>query len=87
VGRIAPGLAADYLLVDLDVPELVSTRDLVWELVRRGNRDLIEVVAVAGRPRLVDGWPPDFDREAFLRRTRRLAAAAVTRAGLGGGPE
>jgi cytosine/adenosine deaminase-related metal-dependent hydrolase len=87
VGRIAPGLAADYLLVDLDVPELVSTRDVVWELVRRGNRDLIEVVAVAGRPRLVDGWPSDFDREAFLRRSRRLATAAVTRAGLSGGPE
>lgn len=81
-GRVAPGFAADYLLVDLDVPELVSSRDLVWELVRRGHRDQIEAVVVAGRVRLVRGWPIGFDRDTFQRRARRLAQSAVRRAGL-----
>ena len=79
VGRISTGSAADYLLIDLDVPEMVASSDVVWELVRRGNRDQIRVVVVAGRVRLVDGWPPDFDRDAFLARTRALQSAAAER--------
>lgn len=84
VGRVAPGYAADFLLIDLDVPELVASADLEWELVRRGSREQVRVVVVGGRARLVDGWPPDLDRDAFLSRTRALQSAAVRRAGLAG---
>lgn len=78
-GRVAAGLAADFLLVDLSVPELVSSRDLVWELVRRGDRGQITMVVVAGRPRLVDGRPVDWDAGAFVEEARKLAATAVRR--------
>ena len=48
-GAIAPGLAADYLLVDLDVPEVAPSWDLEWELVRLTGRDQILAVVVAGQ--------------------------------------
>jgi 5-methylthioadenosine/S-adenosylhomocysteine deaminase len=51
-GEIAPGFAADCLLVDIDVPEFSPSWDLTWELVRLGNRDQIVAVLVAGRLRL-----------------------------------
>jgi cytosine/adenosine deaminase-related metal-dependent hydrolase len=38
-GKIKSGLAADFLIVDIDVPELTPSWDLTWELVRLGNRD------------------------------------------------
>ena len=50
-GRIAPGLAADFLLVDLDRPEFTPSHDLTWELVRYGNRDQIDAVFTNGRLR------------------------------------
>ena len=33
-GEIAVGKAADFLIVDIDVPEFYPSRDLVWELTR-----------------------------------------------------
>ena len=76
-GRIAPGLAADFLLVDLAVPELVPSRDLMWELTRFGNRDQIEAVFVAGRLRLWRGWPLDWDARATMREVAARAEAAI----------
>jgi hypothetical protein len=29
-GEIGPGLAADFLIVDIDTPEMVPSWDLVW---------------------------------------------------------
>ena len=66
-GRIAAGLAADFLLVDLDVPELTPSWDLSWELVRLANRDQIEAVFVGGALRLWQGWPVDWDARALMR--------------------
>ncbi len=79
-GRLAPGLAADLLVVDVDVPELSPSWDLPWELVRLGNRDQIEAVLVAGRLRLWRGWPPDWDARALMARVSALARDAVARA-------
>ncbi|MFV0137870.1 amidohydrolase family protein [Streptomyces sp. HMX87] len=79
-GTIAPGLAADFLLVDVDTPELALSWDLPWELVRRGNRDQITAVFVAGRLRMWHGRPADWDGAALVRRAAELARAAVGRA-------
>ncbi|WP_274563981.1 amidohydrolase family protein [Streptomyces spiramyceticus] len=79
-GRIADGLAADFLLVDVSGPEMQPTWDLPWELVRRGNRDQISAVFVAGRLRLWRGWPVDWDGPAFVRRAAELGREAVRRA-------
>lgn len=79
-GEIAPGLAADFLLVDLDVPEMTPSWDRPWELVRYANRDQIEAVFTNGRLRLWQGWPVEWDARALLREVREAAGAAVERA-------
>ncbi|MFH5773194.1 amidohydrolase family protein [Paracoccus sp. NGMCC 1.201697] len=79
-GRIAPGLAADFLLVDLDRPEFTPSHDLGWELVRYGSRDQIDAVFTNGRLRMVQGWPVDWDARALLKEVRDLAAPAIAAA-------
>ncbi|MBC8635574.1 amidohydrolase family protein [Caballeronia sp. EK] len=80
IGEIAPGKAADFLLVDLDVPEMRPSWDLTWELVRLANRSQIEAVFVAGKLRLWQGWPTDWDARAFLREVDEIASEVVARA-------
>ncbi|MEU3504109.1 amidohydrolase family protein [Streptomyces hundungensis] len=79
-GSIAAGMAADFLLVDIATPELALSWDLPWELVRRGNRDQINAVFVAGRLRMWHGRPTDWDGPALVRRATALARTAVSRA-------
>lgn len=79
-GRIAPGLAADFLLVDLDRPEFTPSHDLTWELVRYGNRDQIDAVVTNGQLRMVRGQPVGWDAHALLAEIRSLAAPAIAKA-------
>lgn len=79
-GRIAPGLAADFLLVDLDRPEFTPSHDLTWELVRYGSRDQIDAVFTNGRLRLAHGWPVDWDARALMAEIRERAAPAIAKA-------
>ncbi|MBT2299515.1 amidohydrolase family protein [Variovorax paradoxus] len=79
-GRIACGLVADFLLLDLDVPEFVPSWDLTWELVRFANRDQIEAVFVNGALRLWKGWPPAWDARALMREVAEIARRDVQRA-------
>ena len=79
-GSIAPGLAADYLLIDLDVPEMTPSWDLGWELVRLANRDQIIATVIAGSARLWRGWPLDWDGRALMRQVAAIAGPAVARA-------
>lgn len=79
-GEIAVGKAADFLLVDVDTPEMCTSVDLTWDLVRLGNRDQIEAVFVDGRLRLWKGWPTDWDARALQRQLARTAQAAIARA-------
>lgn len=80
IGRIAPGCAADLLVLRLDVPELTPSFDLTWEAVRYFNRDQIETVWVAGQVRLRDGWPVDWDARALLEDARAIAESIVATA-------
>ncbi|MGW1519515.1 amidohydrolase family protein [Streptomyces sp. NPDC002287] len=81
-GRIAAGAAADFLLVDVGGPEMRTSRDLPWELVRRGNRDQITAVFVAGRLRMWRGRPVGWDHRPLLERAAELAEQVVARAGV-----
>ncbi|MGW7485674.1 amidohydrolase family protein [Streptomyces sp. NPDC054786] len=81
-GEIAVGKAADFLVVDLDVPELTPSYDLRWELVRLAHRDQIAAVVVGGTLRLWHGWPPDWDGHALVSRAAQLGPEVVRRAGL-----
>lgn len=79
-GEIAVGKRADFLLVDLDVPEMTPSWDLTWELVRLAGRDQITAVFVDGRLRLWRGWPVDWDGRALLREVDEAARNAVASA-------
>ena len=79
-GAIAPGLAADFLLLDLDVPEMQPSWDLGWELVRLADRSQIEAVFVNGALRLWRGWPVDWDARALLAEVREIARDDIARA-------
>jgi cytosine/adenosine deaminase-related metal-dependent hydrolase len=79
-GEIRSGLAADFLLVDLNVPEMTPSWDLTWEMVRLANRDQIEAVYVNGTLRLWRGWPVDWDAGALMAEAARMADAAVAQA-------
>ena len=79
-GQVTVGRAADFLLVDLDVPELTPSWDLRWELVRLASRAQIESVHVQGRLRLWQGWPVDWDARALLAEVREVARDRVARA-------
>ena len=79
-GQVSVGRAADFLLVDLDVPEMTPSWDLRWELVRLASRAQIESVHVQGRLRLWQGWPVDWDAHALLDEVREAARERVARA-------
>ena len=79
-GEIAVGKAADFLIVDLDVPEMKPSWDLTWELVRLAARDQIVSVHVAGRMRLWQGWPVDWDARALMAEVDAIGAQAVANA-------
>ena len=80
LGEIAPGRRADFLVVDVDVPELCPAIDLDWDLLRLGNRDQIDAVFVEGRMRLWRGWPVDWDGPALVAELRELASRAIAAA-------
>lgn len=79
-GSITEGLAADFLLVDLDRPEFTPSHDLTWELVRYGNRDQIDAVFTSGQLRLWQGWPIDWDARALLEEVRGETTTAIAEA-------
>lgn len=79
-GAIRRGLAADFLLIDLERPEFTPSHDLPWELVRYGNRDQIDAVFTNGHLRLWQGWPLDWDARALLAEVRAAATEAIARA-------
>lgn len=79
-GRIARGMSADFLLIDLAVPELLPSSDLSWELVRLVNRDQIQAVVVREDLRLWQGWPTDWDAQALMRQVETLAKDVLAQA-------
>jgi 5-methylthioadenosine/S-adenosylhomocysteine deaminase len=79
-GAVEPGLAADFLLLDLTAPAMLPSWDLAWELVRFAARDQIEAVFTNGRLRLWQGWPVDWDARALVREVAARVEAAVARA-------
>jgi cytosine/adenosine deaminase-related metal-dependent hydrolase len=78
-GSVETGLEADFLLVDLERPEFTPTYDLIWELVRYGNRDQIDAVFTQGKLRLWQGWPVDWDARGLLTEIREHAGKAIER--------
>jgi 5-methylthioadenosine/S-adenosylhomocysteine deaminase len=72
-GRIAPGAAADLVLLDLSQPVYVPLRDALRQLVHGENGAAVDRVLVGGRL-VVDGGRVTTVNEAALRRQAQAAA-------------
>lgn len=81
-GQIEEGKAADFLLVDMAVPELCPSWDVPWELVRLAGSAQLTAVVVEGKLRLWQGWPPDWDGRALVHQAAKAAEEVVARAPL-----
>lgn len=79
-GAIASGLAADFLLLDLNTPEMSPSWDVDWELVRLADRSQIDAVFVNGALRLWRGWPTDWDGKTLLQQVHTVAEEDIARA-------
>ena len=66
-GQLAAGLAADFLVLDMDRAEVLPSWDFEWELVRLYNREQIDAVFVDGRMVMQAGRVLGLDQELFLR--------------------
>jgi guanine deaminase len=73
VGRIAPGHAADLVLLDLSQPHYVPLRDTTRQLVHGENGSAVDRVLVGGRLVVERGRVLTVD-EALLRRQAEAAA-------------
>ena len=78
IGRLAPGLEADLALFKLDEPRFSGAHDPLAALVLCGAHRADRVM-IAGRWRVVDGAPADFDLAALLA-AHRAAARDFARA-------
>jgi len=66
-GSLTPGLAADFLVLDMAVPEAIPAVDFEWELIRYYNRDQIDALVVDGQARALGGRPVGWDADAFVK--------------------
>lgn len=80
-GTLTPGRAADFLVLDIDRPEVLPSWDFEWELVRLYGREQIEAVVIDGRPVLVGGRVIGWDQDTFLGEQLPQAVAAVKESG------
>jgi 5-methylthioadenosine/S-adenosylhomocysteine deaminase len=76
-GALLPGLAADFLVLDMRRPETLPSWDFEWELVRLFDREQIDAVFVDGRLVLRRGRAVGWDDEAFLKEKLEPAVGAV----------
>ncbi|MGH3435861.1 MAG: amidohydrolase family protein [Sciscionella sp.] len=80
LGAISVGHAADFLAIDITVPELQPSYDLTWELVRLTNRDQITAVVIDGHLRLWRGWPTDWDGPNLVAQAAKVGQEICARA-------
>ena len=72
IGRLAPGMEADLALFTLDEPRFSGAHDPLAALVLCGAHRADRVM-VAGRWRVVDGMPVDFDLGELIARHREAS--------------
>lgn len=82
VGRLAPGMKADFLLLDCCAPEVRPSWDFVWELVRFYDRADIRATFVDGEAVSISGQSTRFDSDAFCDEAEPEGVAAIHEAEL-----
>jgi len=76
-GQLAPGYRADFLVLDMEAPEVLPSWDFEWDLVRHYNRDQIKAVAIDGDLFMQDGRATGWDQETFLKEQLPTAIRTV----------
>ena len=66
LGSLAPGMKADFLILDCSGPEVRPSWDLAWEFVRYYDRADILATVVDGEAVLIHGKSTRFDSESFV---------------------
>ncbi len=79
-GELRKGLRADFLILDMQTPEVLPSWDFEWELIRLYNRDQIVAVIVDGKPVMAGGQPIDWSASEFLENNLPLAVSRVNAA-------
>lgn len=82
VGRLARGMAADFLVLDMVRPECLPSVDFEWELVRYYNRDQVDAVVVDGAPVMLGGRPVGWDDRAFVAENLAVANRVIAAPGI-----
>lgn len=77
-GPLMPGMAADFVLLDMMVPECLPSHDFEWELVRYYNRDQVAAVVVEGRACMVHGSPLNWSVEELKSEGLRVAKSITS---------
>lgn len=72
-GPLKIGMAADFLILDMMVPECLPSHDFEWELVRYYNRDQAEAVVVNGKPCMIGGKPSGWHVDDFMSSNTKIA--------------
>jgi 5-methylthioadenosine/S-adenosylhomocysteine deaminase len=72
-GVLAAGKAADFLILNMAIPEAIPSWDFEWELVRYYGRDQVDAVVVNGKPVMIDRTPVGWDDQEFMAEYRDLA--------------
>ncbi len=74
LGRIAPGAAADLILLDYDPPTPVTSGNLPWHIVFGLDGGMVRTTIVAGRVLMRDRVLLTLDEEAIMADARAHAA-------------
>jgi len=82
IGSIEIGKKADFILFDLDHVEWTPFHDPLQALVFSASTASIRETWVDGQPRFINGRVAGVDEAVAKEKARKLAAAAVRRAGL-----
>ena len=81
VGSLAPGMKADFFLVNPFTPKAIPVHDPVATLVYSAGQSNVETVVVDGRVLMEGGVFTHLDEPALLREAQRAAQNLAQRAG------
>ncbi len=79
IGALAEGMAADFVLYDVDRPWWTPINDPVAQLVFAETGAAVDVVVVDGRVLVEGGRVTAFDAEAVMREVRAMTAVLARR--------
>lgn len=81
IGQLAPGMAADIAVIDLNAPRYMGQHDVTLGPMISGGGLNIRHSFVAGRPVVVDGRLPGLDLTTLADDARRITAQVIARKG------